>query len=78
MTDATHATSADRLMPLSSAERMRRHRKRRRDGLRCLWIELREVEVEALVRRGTLSRDERTVPAALRKALYAYLDANLR
>ena len=27
-----------------AAERMRRHRERRRDGLRCLTIELRETE----------------------------------
>ena len=30
--------------PSPAAERMRRHRERRRDGLRCLTIELRETE----------------------------------
>ena len=34
-----------------AAERMRRHRQRRRDGLRCLMIELRETEVDALIKR---------------------------
>ena len=33
----------------AAAERMRRHRQRRRDGLRCLMIELRETEVDALL-----------------------------
>jgi hypothetical protein len=28
---------------------MRRHRKRRRDGLRCLTVELRETEIDMLV-----------------------------
>jgi hypothetical protein len=32
-----------------SAKRMRLHRERRRDGLRCLTIELRETEIDALV-----------------------------
>jgi hypothetical protein len=32
-----------------AAERMRRHRERRRDGLRCPAIELRETEMDALV-----------------------------
>ena len=33
--------------PSSAAERMRLHRQRRRDGLRCLVIELRATEIEA-------------------------------
>jgi len=38
----------------AAAERMRRHRERRRDGLRCLMIELRETEIDALARNGFL------------------------
>jgi hypothetical protein len=38
----------------SSAARMLRHRERRRKGLRFLGIELREREIEALIRRGRL------------------------
>jgi hypothetical protein len=33
----------------AAAERMRRHRQRRRDGLRCLVIELRETEIDVLL-----------------------------
>jgi hypothetical protein len=35
-----------------AAKRMRLHRERRRRGLRCLMIELRETEVDALIRGG--------------------------
>jgi hypothetical protein len=35
--------------PSAAAERMRRHRQRRRDGLRCLIIELRETEIDVLI-----------------------------
>ena len=39
-----------------AAERMRLHRERRRRGLRCLVIELRETEVDALIRGGLLEQ----------------------
>ena len=35
-----------------AAERMRLHRERRYLGLRCLMIELRETEIEALIGKG--------------------------
>jgi hypothetical protein len=38
----------------SAAERMRRHRKRRRNGLRCLPIEISETDIEGLTRLGLL------------------------
>ena len=37
-----------------AAARMRLHRDRRRRGLRCLTIELRETEIDALIRIGLL------------------------
>jgi hypothetical protein len=65
-------------LPSSSAAlRMRRHRERRRDGLRCLTIELRETEVTELVRQGFLSEDARNDPQALRNAFYRFLDRTL-
>ena len=45
--------------PSAAAIRMRRHRERRRDGLRCMTIELRETEVTALIRKGFLKEDVR-------------------
>jgi hypothetical protein len=57
-----------------AAERMRRHRERRRDGLRCLIIELRDTEIDELVRRGLLKSEMRNDIEAIRKAIYAVLD----
>ena len=46
-------------MPNLGAERMRRHRQRRRDRLRCLTIELYETEVDALIQQGLLKAETR-------------------
>lgn len=43
--------------------RITRHRNRRRKGLRCITIELREIEVDVLIRRGRLFHEERGDPA---------------
>ena len=56
---------------------MLRHRERRRKGMRFLGIELREREIEALIRRGRLHPDHRANAAALRQALYGFLDQYL-
>lgn len=67
-----HAT--DGAPTSAGAARMARHRDRRRNGLRCITIELRETEIDALIRRGGLAPDSRADMAAVRKALYAWLD----
>jgi hypothetical protein len=61
----------------AAAMRMRRSRERRRDGLRCLQIELHETELDVLTREGLLETDARNDPNAVRKALYAHLDRTL-
>jgi hypothetical protein len=61
----------------AAAERMRAHRERRRQGLRCLIIELRETEIDALIRKGLLKPETRNNPTVLREALYALLDGTL-
>ena len=53
---------------------MRRHRERRRDGLRCLTIELRETEIDALVLMGLLRPEMRNDGNAIIEALYALFD----
>ena len=60
-----------------AAERMRLHRERRRRGLRCLMIELRETEIDALIRKGFLTAETRNDAKPVRKALYAFLDRTL-
>jgi hypothetical protein len=77
MTDTTLAAPPTRSRS-SGAERMRRHRDRRQKGLRCVRIELREAEIDTLVRRGRLARDSRGDLAAVRKALHGFLDDHLR
>jgi hypothetical protein len=64
-------------IPSAAAERMRRHRDRRRDGLRCLIIELRETEIDTLVRMGLLRREMRNDANAIIEALYAHFARTL-
>ena len=61
--------------PRSTAtERMRAHRQRRRDGLRCLTIELRETEIDTLIGKKAVARNDED---AIRDALYAHLERTL-
>jgi hypothetical protein len=60
-----------------AAVRMRLHRERRRQGLRCLTIELRETEIEALIRKGFLQAEMRNDANAVSEALYSHLDQTL-
>ncbi len=60
-----------------AAERMRQHRERRRLGLRCFTIQLRETEIDELARRGFLNADARNDQHAIRQALYQFLDSTL-
>ena len=64
-------------MPNLAAERMRRHRQRRRDGLRCLTIELYETEVDALIQKRLLKPEMRCDPFAITEALYEHLKHTL-
>jgi hypothetical protein len=61
----------------AAAERMRLHRERRRNGMRCLTIELRETEIDALIREGLLKPETRNDQSAVSDALYAFLDGTL-
>ena len=73
-------TTADQEIPLASsaaAERMRRHRRRRAEGLRCLVILLRETEIDALIRKGLLKEEARNERIALQQALHRFLDRTL-
>jgi len=60
-----------------AAARMRLHRERRRHGLRCLMIELRETEIDVLIGKGLLSSEMRHDPRVVRQALHAHLDQTL-
>jgi hypothetical protein len=60
-----------------AAERMRRSRHRRRRGMRCFVLELRDSEIAALVRRGLLAEGEQSDRVAVVKAMYKLLDSTL-
>jgi hypothetical protein len=60
-----------------AAERMRQHRERKKNGMRCLMIELRETEIDALIRKGFLKADMRNDKQAIVDSLYGYLDREL-
>jgi hypothetical protein len=45
--------------------------------MRCLMIEIRDSEVEALIRKGALKADAHNDPCAICDALYAHLDITL-
>jgi hypothetical protein len=60
-----------------AADRMRLHRERKKNGMRCLMIELRETEIDALIRKGFLKIDTRNDSSAIVDALYAWLEREL-
>ena len=64
-------------LPSAAAERMRRHRERRRNGLTHLSIDLRRSEVDGLVRLKFLSAETRNDVNAIRTALYEYFESTL-
>jgi hypothetical protein len=67
-------SSAEPATRTAAAERMRRHRQRRRDGLRCFIIELRETEIDALISNGLLAAEKRQDYDSVQSAFYAFID----
>ena len=58
------------------AARMRVSRQRRREGMRCLTIEMRETEIDRLVALGLLAAEARHDRGAVLQAFYAFLDTS--
>ncbi len=77
MGDHVEPTSEPPVAELTAAQRMRRSRERRREGLRCLTVELRETEITSLIRRRLLTNENRSDMRAVRRALYQFLDSTL-
>jgi hypothetical protein len=57
----------------SSASRMKRHRERRRQGTRCVTVNVSQGELDALLVRGYLSEEERDDGAAIKKEIEGVL-----
>jgi hypothetical protein len=66
-----------RLSSAPAAERMRLYRRRRRLGLRPLTLEVRPVEIEALVKRGYLKPHQRDDWSEVQFAVGAFLSDQL-
>jgi hypothetical protein len=64
--------------PSAAANRMRNHRERRRLGLRCVTVQLRETEIDVLIQKGLLKPDARNDVFAVRDALYRHFEATLK
>lgn len=60
--------------PMTAVERMQLSRQRRRDGLRMVSIEIRDTEVEALIRRGFLHPDDKQNSRAIGSSVQELLD----
>ena len=56
-----------------AAQRMRRYRKQRRQGLRSVRIPLHETDCDVLIRMGLLKEDQRQDPEALQTAVLGLL-----
>ena len=61
----------------SAAERMKAHRQRQRDGMRCVSLEIRNSEINALIGKKLLKPEMHNDLSAITDALYAFLDRNL-
>jgi len=61
----------------AAAKRMRLHRERRRNGMRCITIELRATEIDGLIHKGLLRTEKRNDVNAVLEALYAHLERTL-
>ena len=66
------AMSSEAKEPVTAAERMRHHRKRRRNGLRCLRVVLHETEIDSLVNKGFLRPERRQDHAAIQSAINGF------
>jgi hypothetical protein len=75
MSDTQPTTGLPTISP--AAKRMRRHRERRRNKLRCFRVELREAEIDRLVRIGFLDHGSRFDKVSVLKAFYIFLDRTL-
>ena len=73
MSDATPSNERS-----PAAKRMSWHRQRRREGLRHFGVDLKESEIDALIRKGFLATELRMDRTAVVKALYSFLDRAFR
>jgi hypothetical protein len=61
----------------ATAQRMRRYRKRKKQGVRCFRMRVSNETLDVFVRRGVLSAASRNDPAAIEAAFYALCNLGL-
>jgi hypothetical protein len=64
--------------PTAPALRMRRHRERRRKGLRSITLQVHDLEIDALIRKGLLTAETRNSVREITMAFYKFFDLKLR
>ena len=67
-----------RPLPLTGATRSRLYRERRKKHLKCVMVELRNTEIEPLIKRGSLAQEDCGDEVAIRQALYKFFEEKLR
>ena len=60
-------------MPSSVAERVRIHRKRRRNGLRLVRVLITEDEIDRFILQGYLEADRRNLTSAIQEAIREFI-----
>jgi hypothetical protein len=61
-------------MASKAAERMRATRQRRREGYRCVSLEIHQSQIAILIDRGFLDPDHRADPSSIASALAKHLE----
>jgi len=64
-------------MSATAAERMRLYRKRRRQGLQYVRVELHATDIDDLIRLGLLKGDQRENPELLQSAVQGLIYRSL-
>jgi hypothetical protein len=76
-TEMTSGPTTRTIAGSAAAKRMRYHRERRREGLLCVTIELRQTEIAELIKRGLMDANSRNDVRAIRNAVHWHLDESL-
>ena len=77
---STQMSSGPTTPPIACSAAARTHArapKRRQAGLRCVGVQLRETEIDVLIRKGLLKADARNDLYAVRDALHEHFDRTL-
>ena len=72
---AVALSAAQRRHDRTGSQRSREYRRRKREGLRPIMLEIRDEEIAAMVQRRILRAEDREDKLAVSAALYAVLDA---